>query len=153
MAVRIGKFMKKNKGFTLIELLVTIAIIGMLAGLATVAAGQVRMQGRDAKRKADLVSIQSGLELYRSDCNFYPASLGDNLVGTGSPASCAVANTYINQVPKDPQAGGVYYYNPLSSNSTYELCAKLEQDPVPAVSMGTCGDNCGGTCNWRVVSP
>lgn len=150
--------MKRISAFTLIELLVTISIIGILAAIALFAAQGAREQGRDAKRKSDLETLRSGLEIFRSDCNQYPANnqfvFGGTLVGDGTPSSCAVANTYIAQIPQDPQYNArQYYYS--STGSTYILCARLENAPNPAVNVTGCGSNCGsgGACNWRVVSP
>lgn len=144
--------MSQKHGFTLIELLVTIAIIGILAAIATTTAGQVRMQGRDARRKSDLELIRSGLEIYKSDCKAYPSSLSS---GSALSATCAGStNTYINSVPSDPQAsdGKQYIYSYDSSTKTYSICAALETGS----GTQTCGgaSNCGSaTCNYKVISP
>lgn len=154
-----------KKGFTLIELLITLSIIGLLAALALFGTQGVREQARDGKRKSDLETLRSGLEVYRADCNFYPSVSGnaytvlDNtpgtaaaLRGTGSPSSCVATNTYINQLPNDPQSPTrTYYY--ASSGNVYIICARLEQAPNPAVDVTGCGNNCGGACNYRVISP
>ena len=119
--------MKKNAGFTLIELLVVISIIGVLLAISLFGLQGARESSRDARRKADLEMIRGGLEIYKSDCNIYPASLGSSLVGSGSPTSCAAANTYISSVPSDPLSPArVYTYTRLTT-STYTLCATLEQ--------------------------
>ncbi len=64
--------MKNKKGFTLIELLVVIAIIGLLATLSIVALNNARSRARDARRVADIRQIQTALELYYNDFNYYP---------------------------------------------------------------------------------
>lgn len=139
-----------TKGFTLIELLVTIMIIGILVTIATFGLRQAQQSARDGKRKADLEEIAIGLELYRSDCGSYPASLGSSLVGGGSPATCA--GTYITSVPSDPRPPRRYAYTRLSSGS-FVICASLEQAPNPAVDTTNCG-SCGGSgCNWKVARP
>jgi prepilin-type N-terminal cleavage/methylation domain-containing protein len=120
-------FVKNTAGFTLIELLVVISIIGILMAVSLFGLQGARESSRDARRKADLEMIRSGLEIYKSDCNIYPASLGSPLIGSGSPTSCAVANTYISTVPSDPLSPArVYTYTRLTT-STYTLCATLEQ--------------------------
>lgn len=120
----------KNKvceGFTLIELLVVISIIGILIAISLFGLQGARESSRDARRKSDLELIRGGLEIYRSDCDVYPAVLGGSLVGSGSPTACAVANTYISAVPLDPlNPTQVYTYTRLTT-STYTLCATLEQ--------------------------
>src|SRR3990170_1677136 len=90
------------KGFTLIELLVVISIIGILIALSVFGLQGAREASRDAKRKADLELIRSGIEIYKSDCNSYPASLGAVLIGDDSNPSCDSGNTYIAQIPADP---------------------------------------------------
>jgi len=59
-------------GFTLIELLVVIAIIGILSTIIVVYVNGARAKTRDAKRKAELRSIVTALELYRATYGHYP---------------------------------------------------------------------------------
>ncbi|MDP1709996.1 MAG: prepilin-type N-terminal cleavage/methylation domain-containing protein [bacterium] len=154
-----------KKGFTLIELLVVISIIGVLIGLSVFGLQGARQVSRDSKRRIDLESIKSGIEIYKSDCNSYPVSAGGDpstvlatngtsLKGSGTPTSCATTNTYIAQIPKDPiDPNKNYRY--ASNGVTYEICASLEQGAsVPAVTCGgssSCGS--GNTCNYKVVNP
>ena len=86
----------KRKGFTLIELLVVIAIIGILATLAVVALQQARKNARDAKRIADVRQMQTALELYFNDNQYYPDAVtaGDTIASNGV--------TYMNIVPTAP---------------------------------------------------
>ena len=133
------------EGFTLIELLISITIIGVLIGLSLFGLTGARKSSRDAQRKANLELIRSGLEIYKADCDIYPASLGVTLVGDDSTPSCSSSNTYISAVPVDVLPGQSYYYG--SSGSTYELCATLEKG-----GSDTCVGGCA-TCNYRVVNP
>lgn len=153
-----------KKGFTLIELLVVISIIGILIGLSVFGLQGARESSRDSKRKADLESIRSGIEIYKSDCNTYPVTSGDpttvlatsgnSLVGDGSTTACNVNNIYINQIPADPVSPTRNYLYSSESGMSYEVCAALEQN----ISSGTvtCGgsSNCGdASCNYKVVNP
>jgi general secretion pathway protein G len=142
---------KRSRGFTLIELLVVISIIGILLGLSIFGLQGARQSSRDAKRKADLELIRSGLEIYKADCNGYPASLGTSLKGSGATSSCALTNTYISQVPLDPISPASDYAF-LSDGVTYILCAALEQAPSPAVDTTGCG-SCTTACNYKVANP
>lgn len=141
-----------TSGFTLIELLVVISIVGILMALSLFGISNAREAARDSKRKADLELIRSGLEIYRSDCNDYPASLGTSLSGDGTPAACATTNTYISAVPKDPLDPNRRYPYSRPTTITYILCASLENPPSPAMGVGGCG-SCGTTCNYKVVNP
>lgn len=75
--------MLKQKAFTLIELLVVIAIIGLLASIVLVALNSARSKARDAKRKADLQSVATALELYYNDYHSYLVVDPTNGVATG----------------------------------------------------------------------
>lgn len=141
--------MRNKKGFTLIELLVVISIIGILVALSIFGLQGARESSRNSTRKANLELIRSGIEMYRADCNTYPAgtSLPSPLVGGGTPSSCD--GTYIAEVPGDPLPSRIYLYS--SDGSTYEICASLEGE----TGTETCGgsSNCGETCNYKVTNP
>ena len=143
---------KHKNGFTLIELLVVIAIIGILIGISLVALQGARAAGRDARRKGDLEQIRSALEVYRSDCALYP-NTGTIPFGTGAlTGSCPTASTYVGRVPQDPQSPSRIYHYRRVTNTTYELCARLENGGT----AGSCpGSNCGGgqPCNYIVTNP
>lgn len=64
----------RKRGFTLIELLVVMFIIGLLATLVIVNVANARKSGRDAKRVANLKSIQTALEMYNQKFGSYPST-------------------------------------------------------------------------------
>jgi type II secretory pathway pseudopilin PulG len=69
----------KTKGFsafTLAELLTAIAIIAILLGILMPALNQVRRIARETKQKAQIVSIDIGVTLYKNDFGAYPPSHG-----------------------------------------------------------------------------
>jgi prepilin-type N-terminal cleavage/methylation domain-containing protein len=143
-----------KKGFTLIELLVVITIVGILIGLSVFGLQGSRESSRDAKRKADLELIRSGIEIYKSDCLGYPVATyttnwPSSITGDGTPAACALTNIYVSP-PADPQSPARYYIY-TSNGTTYEMCAALEQ----GTGTVTCGgsSNCGTTCNYKVTNP
>ncbi|OGM28868.1 hypothetical protein A2801_02815 [Candidatus Woesebacteria bacterium RIFCSPHIGHO2_01_FULL_41_10] len=123
-----NKYKNKIQGFTLIELLVVLGIISIIITISSFGVRGAREAARDKRRETDLQEIRAAVELYRADCNQYPASLpspGNSLVGSGTPASCAAANTYLSTVPEDPATGAAYTYT-RTSTTTYTLCATLE---------------------------
>jgi len=124
-----------KKGFTLIELLVVIAIIGVLSTLAVVALGSARQKANDAKRLSDIKQVQTALELYYTDHNYYPTttgyvSLGDanhtclNSVLGFTTANCA--SPYMGLVPKGPTTGEYYQYQSLTPYTSYTITGSLE---------------------------
>ncbi|MBP7770824.1 MAG: prepilin-type N-terminal cleavage/methylation domain-containing protein [Candidatus Pacebacteria bacterium] len=92
--------MRSTKGFTLIELLVVIAIIGILASIVMVSLSGAKEKSRDARRQADIKSIQLALSLYYSDNGMYPRNI---YAGAGTAPASGLAPTYLPSVPSDPE--------------------------------------------------
>ncbi len=116
----------KKRGFTLIELLVTMSIIAVLAaiGLSSYAFSQKR--ARDARRRADLESVRSALEIYRADT---PATGYPNTNYTG--LSGFLMPNYLSAMPIDPKNVSPYSYTYTGGGNTYALCAaQLEQTAI-----------------------
>ena len=70
----------RRGGFTLTELLVVVAIIGLLAGLSTVAVPRAMESGKKAKVKTELTSLVAAVKAYRQEYGRYPINqtLADN---------------------------------------------------------------------------
>jgi general secretion pathway protein G len=144
------KDLRLKTGFTLIELLVVISIIGILMAISIFGLTGARESARDGRRKADLEQIRSAIEIYKADCNGYPASLVSPLVGDNTPTSCSSSNTYMEAIPTDPIAGRIYRYS--ATSNTYEICAALENGSGTVSCGGS--SNCGTvTCNYKVTNP
>lgn len=143
-------------GFTLIELLVVISIIGIISAISLFALQGSRESGRNARRQADLETIRSALEMYKADCNVYPASLpsvGSSLTGVPGTTNCAgpgVSVTYLSSVPGDPSSSGSYSYTVNASRQSYTLCAHLEGSSASVSGCGSCNPS---PCRYRVTSP
>lgn len=139
--------MNKKLGFTLIEMLVVVTVIGIVLGVLLTSYQGTQGTARDGRRKADLESIKSSLEIYRSDCGTYPGQStfqgildsGSSLVGPVSTA-CA-GNTYMAPVPKDPLSNYKYIYILDTSGNSYTLCAHLEDEALSGSSYRQSG--CG----------
>ncbi|GDX62122.1 hypothetical protein LBMAG33_4320 [Candidatus Levyibacteriota bacterium] len=143
---RMFSYISKNKGFTLIELLIVVSIIGILSSLLLSNFISVRQRTRDGVRKNALGSIQTALEIYRSDNGSYPSllancpTLGDKVKFMDT--SCDTS-TYMEIVPKDPLGGNHpdYSYTSSLDRTTYTLIACLEnskdadKDPSPTPSI------------------
>jgi general secretion pathway protein G len=107
---------KKKNGFTLVELMVVIVIIGLLA---TIVALNVLPSGDTAriqKAKADIATIEQGLELYRLQVGSYPTtSQGLQALVTapaGADAARYQAGGYVKKLPKDPWGREYLYASP-----------------------------------------
>jgi len=64
----------RQTGFTLVELLVVISIVGMLAGLMTVAVPRAMEGGKKAKAKGELTAIVAAVKAYKQEYGRWPGS-------------------------------------------------------------------------------
>jgi len=153
------------KGFTLVELLVVIAIISILIALSLVGIQGARKSSRDSRRKADLESIRSALELYKADKHSYidVGGGGGVDIATGGGAGNTFRNeiaTYLSEVPEDPSGVGSsacgstsdnsgYFYYTNDSGVTYEIMVGLESGES---SCAASDEGCGNTTNCYLVT-
>lgn len=175
------KYLHKH-GFTLIELLVVIGIIAILSAIGLVVYTSVMQQGRDSKRKSDLLSLQSALEQYYNDQSFYPykqkggllttnglddllidTSLGGLTNAIGNPSTPTSAKTYINTVPLDPFASNPRYKyvtipssaacDNSSANKCTNYCLYASMENPASASMPTACVTDKGSYNFAVTQP
>ena len=64
-------------GFTLVELLVVISIVGLLAGLMSVAIPRAMEAGKKAKVKGELTAIVAAVKAYKQEYGRWPVDLTD----------------------------------------------------------------------------
>jgi len=112
-------------GFTFVELLVTVTIMAVMMAVAIVSYSSTNVRSRDTKRKADLETIRSALEICRSNYGEYPTDIYDSVICTDTDATVTLRTT-----PKDPKTSGVYIYSRLTT-TTYTLSASLELPTDP----------------------
>ena len=101
--------------FTFVEILVVATIIILLSSVAIVSYTQFNKQARDARRKADIESVRSALEIYRS-----------NNVNSSYPVTLTtLVPNYIQSVPIDPKTTvtPVYIPSPGGCNETATTCS------------------------------
>jgi prepilin-type N-terminal cleavage/methylation domain-containing protein len=126
-----------KKGFTLIELLISVAILAIISSIGFVTYTNAQISARDGKRKQDLRSIATALELYYQTNKRYPctgnnvwinSSAGGDWISdlegdSAAPNGCGdsekpLNSNYINIMPKDPlNTGG--NNPPWSTSTTY----------------------------------
>ena len=126
---------RSQRGFTLIELLVVISIMAILMAMAAVSFTTAQQKGRDAKRRADMTSIQKGFEQYFATNSSYDAVSGCTTMGGST--------TYFpSGLPRDPRNTSPYTYSYSCSATAYCVCARLEAtgtgNSTAAASSTTC---------------
>jgi type II secretion system protein G len=134
--------LRSSAGFTLIEIMISISIIGILAAIGFTAFQGTKRSARDAKRKADMETIRSALEMYKADNDTYVSeAVCDSSLGACAACPCggsdwggsmvtSLETNYIQDLPIDPLNNSTYYYcyepyNPCCNNG-YWLRARME---------------------------
>jgi prepilin-type N-terminal cleavage/methylation domain-containing protein len=163
--------LKRKKAFTLVELLVAITILTTLIVMGTFAYGNAQIRARDAKRKQDLKTLATALQLYYNDHGTYPAYCDTSASWFGEPWDWNNCSTdpdedlraklapYLNPLPTDPvniDTGDVnikiYMYEPSNGGANYRLATKLENSRDRDIN---CSAGCGfaGWYNYYIENP
>jgi prepilin-type N-terminal cleavage/methylation domain-containing protein len=67
--------MRGQSGFTLIELLVAIAILGVLAGVAVFAVGNLTEKSKTTACTTEKKTVETAIDAAKADLGLYPATL------------------------------------------------------------------------------
>jgi general secretion pathway protein G len=99
---------KQEEGFTLVELMVVIVIIGLLAAIVAVNVIPSGDKARAVRAKADISTIEGGLEMYRLQNGSFPTTTQGLEALIHAPAGASAASYqpggYLKggKVPVDP---------------------------------------------------
>ena len=99
----------KRKGFTLVELLVVIVILAMLSGIVAPKFFQQIEKARWDSCRSKMAPIESAIDTFLLNTNFYPASL-DELVN--DPGVAGWAGPYLKESQLFDPWDNPYYYSP-----------------------------------------
>ena len=120
---------ERDSGFTFIELLVSVTIVAVMMSVAAVSYLSVNQRSRDSKRRADLETIRSALEICRANTGTYPASITTSI-------TCSDGAVTLTATPVDPKDSSVYTYS-RTTTTTYTLTAQLELPANPTAYQVT----------------
>lgn len=131
-------YMYRNKtttGFTIIEILVVLSIIGALASIVTIAAGNARSNSRDKARVVDLAQIQFAVRLYAEQNDSFPPHESVGVIGNGSADIDTDLTPYMTTIPSDTNSDGYSYrYDDLVTCSapgqSVVFATQLENDTL-----------------------
>lgn len=139
---------KKRKAFTLTELLVVIGILGIISSIAIFSMNGAKKISRDDKRKVDIQSIASGMEMYWAENKTYPKSC------QGISCEATVANYLASSFPKDPKISGEFGYKIYSdeNGSDYAVIAKSEAQEGICFKVGTYIVNLDGCSSYQQLN-
>lgn len=120
--------MTKQQAFTLIELMVTVAIVGILAGIAYPSYQDSVMKSRRADAKGALLGFANAMERHFTETNSYLGA-GTTNGNTGIPTVFSATS---------PVDGGTAYYN-LTINAATAASYTLNAAPTGAQTNDKCG--------------
>jgi len=119
---------QQKNGFTLIELMVTVAIVGILAGIAYPSYQDSVMKSRRADAKGALLGFANAMERHFTETNSYLGA-GTTNGNTGIPTVFSATS---------PVDGGTAYYN-LTINAATAGSYTLNAAPTGAQTNDKCG--------------
>ena len=131
--------MYKKKGFTLIELLTVIAIIGILASIIIVNVSTAMKRGRDARRKEDMETLRTALEMYYEKNLEYPkVQLESPPVAGGYQGASCVSKWCVSAEDFDDDTPGNTKYFTVPTVATQRWITGLVEisDPAYGVAGG-----------------
>jgi len=100
-------------GFTLVELMVVIVIIGLLATVVIINVLPATDKAAITKAKADVATLEQGVEMYRLNKLRYPS---------GSEGLQAVTSEgYVKRLPKDPWGNAYHYAQPGKDGRQFDI--------------------------------
>lgn len=153
--------MKRQAGFTIIELLIVVTILAMLAGILVPVLEDSASSARDARRAADLKTVQSALEAFKRVNGTYPATGGawatDETAlaadyGPGGYIPGLVPN-FMQTLPRDPDPQyptATAHYRYRSDGNDYKFSINGTPESYPAGNPFADPANATG---WMVCSP
>ncbi len=116
-----------EKGFTLVELMVVIVIIGLLATVVVINVMPASDRAAVTKAKADIATLEQGVEMYRLNNLRYPSS--------EEGLQALVAGDYIRRLPNDPWGNAYQYQTPGADGRDFQI-SSLGADGQPGGSGG-----------------
>lgn len=105
-------------GFTLVELMVVIVLIGLLAGVATVATRNYLIAGKQAVAKLEISNICQAIDTFYANYDRYPTN--DEGLDILTRPSEKFPDGLLSKLPRDPWKHPYEYIQP-GRNSAYEV--------------------------------
>ena len=159
----------QTRGFTLVEIIVVVTIVSLLSGVGFLNYSVATKRARDDDRKADIITLKTAIELYKTRNGRYPAgcrAAGQWSGQIGTSYACldgssqyivGLAPAFIPTLPQEKKLNGLdsgYVYVTNAAGTVYKFEAKktVESEVVTSVhKFASCDVNSenhpdGGMC-------
>jgi general secretion pathway protein G len=103
----------RERGFTLVELMVVIVIIGLLATVVIINVMPATDRAALAKARADVATLEQGVEMYRLNKLQYPSS--------EQGLQAVMSEGFIKRLPKDPWGNPYRYAEPGREGRAFDI--------------------------------
>jgi general secretion pathway protein G len=140
-----------DTGFTLVELLVVIVILGVLAGIAVFAVGNLTTNSVQAACKSDYKTVELAVESYKAQEGEYPTT-GDHGLGSGDAVTAAKgllagdtsASPHLGPWLRDQPINAGHYRIEASTDGSGKVQVYKADGTMPIGGTGNITD-CAGT--------
>ena len=106
---------RNEGGFTLVELMVVIVILGLLATIVVINVMPAADRAAVTKARADIATLEQGIEMYRLDHLRYPTS--------AEGLQALVSGNYVRRLPNDPWGSPYRYSAPASDGRPFQIAS------------------------------
>ena len=109
------RFTPNEEGFSLVELMVVIVILGLLATIVIINVMPAADRAAMTKARADIATLEQGIELYRLDNLRYPT--------TDEGLQALLSGRYIRRLPNDPWGNPYQYSAPGPEGRPFQVAS------------------------------
>lgn len=109
------RFTPNEEGFSLVELMVVIVILGLLATIVIINVMPAADRAAMTKARADIATLEQGIELYRLDNLRYPT--------TDEGLQALISGRYIRRLPNDPWGNPYQYEAPGPEGAPFQVAS------------------------------
>ena len=106
---------RREEGFSLVELMVVIVILGLLATIVIINVMPAADRAAMTKARADIATLEQGIELYRLDNLRYPTS--------DEGLQALLTGRYIRRLPNDPWGNPYRYEAPGPEGRPFQIAS------------------------------
>lgn len=102
---------KNQKGMTLVEIMIVLAILGGLIAVLSSSVVKQLSKARIKEAKIQMSEIGKALDMFYTDCGFYPQEGLNDLLEAPSDCKNWGPDAYLPKMPKDPWSHEFEYEN------------------------------------------